>query len=78
VQKPYSYWAPDLIKVTEHQMLVRIIRDGKATEKGLGSDTAWTDEDVEVEIIKPGKLASPHQNARWRQWWRRKGITEFT
>lgn len=61
--------------LTEQQVAIRIIREGKAPTEGSGS--CWRDEDVDVEIVKPGKLASWKRNAKWRQWWRGKTFKGF-
>jgi hypothetical protein len=67
-------WSPDVV---EQQVAIRIIRKGKTGAAGSGSSTGWSDEDIDVEIIQPGKLASPKRNAKWRQWWRGKEMRGF-
>lgn len=61
----------------EQQAAIRIIREGKAAKKGSAPGSGWTDEDVAVEIVQPGKLASGKRNAKWRQWWRGKEMKGF-
>jgi hypothetical protein len=75
-QKGQQRWNPSL---TEQQVAIRIIREGKAPTQGraCGSRPRWDDEDVEVEVVKPGKLASWKRNAKWRQWWRGKAMQGF-
>lgn len=75
-QKAQPRWNMNL---TEQQVAIRVIREGKAPTQGLasGSGSRWNDEDVEVEIVKPGKLASWKRNAKWRQWWRGKAMQGF-
>lgn len=75
-QKAHPRWNTTL---TEQQVAIRMIREGKPPSPGLtlGLGSRFTDEDVEVEIIKPGKLASGKRNAKWRQWWRGKTFKGF-
>ena len=73
-KKSNPRWSPDVV---EQQVAIRIIRKGKTGAAGSGSSTGWSDEDIDVEIVQPGKLASPKRNAKWRQWWRGKEMRGF-
>ncbi|KAH7091527.1 hypothetical protein FB567DRAFT_437000 [Paraphoma chrysanthemicola] len=73
-KKSHPRWTPNIV---EQQVAVRLIRQGEPTEEGSRSASGWADEDVDVQIVKPGKLASPKRNAKWRQWWRGKEMKGF-
>lgn len=73
-KKSHPRWTPNIV---EQQVAVRILRQGIPAEEGSRSTSGWADEDVDVQVVKPGKLASPKRNAKWRQWWRGKEMKGF-
>jgi hypothetical protein len=75
-RKVHPRWNPNDI---EQQVAIRVIRKGQDAENGSGSrsGSGWADEDVEVEVVKPGRLASKKRIAKWRQWWRGEGMKGF-
>ena len=73
-RKSHPRWSPSVI---EQQIAIQIIREGKIAKEGSGPGSGWTDEDVEVGILKPGPLVSGKRNAKWRQWWRGKEMKGF-
>ncbi|KAF2823046.1 hypothetical protein CC86DRAFT_299496 [Ophiobolus disseminans] len=75
-RKVHPRWNPN---DTEQQVAIRVTREGRTAGDGSGyrSTSGWADEDVEVEVVKPGNLASKKRNAKWRQWWRGKEMKGF-
>jgi hypothetical protein len=76
-RKQHPRWSPE---IPEQQFTVRIFRKGKPwtaeiAETIMGS--AWSAEDVEMQIDAPGKLVACKRNAPWRQWWRSKEMKAF-
>jgi hypothetical protein len=65
--------------VSEQQIVVRVVRDGKVDGDGDKdmSGTGWADEDVKLKVLHPGGLVEPKRNADWRGWWRGKDYDGF-
>ena len=62
----------------EQQVTISVIRKGKMAENNSSPGSGWTDEDVDIEVVRPGRLGSPKRTAQWRQWWRGKETKGFT
>ena len=57
-------------KVTERQAVIRVLREGKLVEEpDKPSPSGWSEDDVKIEIDRPGKLVVSGKNANWRRWW---------
>jgi hypothetical protein len=66
-------WNPDVV---EQQIVMRIMRppiEGGGVVAANGQ-LEWSDEDVRVEVVKPGCLMEPKRNAKWRAWWQDKRL----